>query len=71
MSGTLAGVTRPAVSAFARVQIAQDAPTAPLLPALPQPNGKIRIELPLGIWLSVDAMVDAEALARVLSVVSR
>jgi len=71
MSGTLAGVTRPAVPAFARVQIAQDAPTAPLLPAPPQPNGKIRIELPSGIRLSVDAMVDAEALARVLSVVSR
>jgi len=71
MSGTLAGVTRPAVPAFAQVQITHDAPTPPLLPARPQPNGKIRIELPSGIRLSVDAMVDAEALARVLSVVSR
>ena len=72
MSGTLAGVTRPAVPAFAQVQIAHE-PAVPLLPAPtpPGPTGKIGIELPSGIRLSVDAGVDVEALARVLSVVSR
>jgi transposase len=72
MSGTLAGVTRPSVPAFAQVQIAHE-PAVPLLPAptAPEPTGKIGIELPSGIRLSVDAGVDAEALARVLSVVSR
>jgi transposase len=73
MSGTLAGVTRPAVPAFAQVQIAQVEPMHPMIPAPtpPEPTGKIGIELPSGIRLSVDAGVDAEALARVLSVVSR
>ena len=73
MSGTLAGATRPAVPAFAQVQIAQAEPVVPLLPApsSPEPMGKIGIELPSGIRLNVDAGVDAEALARVLSVVSR
>jgi transposase len=72
MSGTLAGVTRPAVPAFAQVQIAQAEPVVPLLlaPSSPEP-GKIGIELPSGIRLSVDAGVDAEALARVFSVVGR
>jgi transposase len=71
MSGTLAGVSRPTAPAFAQVQIAQAEPTLPLLPAPPEPTGMIGIELPSGIRLSVDAGVDAEALARVLSVVSR
>ena len=71
MSGTLAGVSRPTAPAFAQVQIAQAEPILPLLPASPEPTGKIGIELPSGIRLSVDAGVDAEALARVLSVVSR
>jgi transposase len=72
MSGTLAGVSRPATPAFVQVQIAHE-PAVPLLPAstLPEPTGTIGIELPSGIRLSVDAGVDAEALARVLSVVSR
>ena len=73
MSGTLAGAGRPAVPAFAQVQIAQTEPVPPLLPAptLPEPTGRIAIELPSGIRLSVDSEVDAQALARVLSVVSR
>jgi transposase len=73
MSGTLAGVTRSVVPAFAQVQIATAETIVPLLPApsSPEPTGKIGIELPSGIRLSVDAGVDAEALARVLSVVSR
>ena len=73
MSGTLAGVTRPPAPAFAQVQIAQAEPIPPLLPAptSPEPTGKIGIELLSGIRLSVDAGVDAEALARVLSVIGR
>ena len=68
----VAGAARPTVPAFAQVQIAAE----PVVPRLPEPTvfepaGKIGIELPSGIKLSVDAMVDAEALARVLSVVSR
>lgn len=73
MSGMLAGVTKPVMPAFAQVQIAVAEPVVPLLPAptSPEPSGKIGIELPSGIRLSVDAGVDAEALARVLSVVGR
>jgi transposase len=71
MSGTLAGVSRPTAPVFAQVRIAQAEPTLPLLPAPPEPTGRIVIELPSGIRLNVDAGVDAEALARVLSVVSR
>lgn len=70
MSGTLAGVSRPTAPAFAQVQIAQAEPIPPL-PAPPEPTGKIGIELLSGVRLSVDAGVDAEALARVLSVVGR
>lgn len=73
MSGTLAGAARPVVPAFARVQIAHDEPPIPLLPGpmSPELTGKIGIELPSGIRLSVDEGVDTEALARVLSVISR
>lgn len=73
MSGTLAGSARPTVPAFAQVQVMVTEPVVPLLPAPtpPEPTGKIEIELPSGIRLSVDAGVDAEALARVLSVVGR
>ncbi len=41
--------------------------TEPALPA-PCPSGLIRIDLPDGLRVSVDAHVDAGALARVLSV---
>ena len=73
MSGTLAGSARPTVPAFAQVQVLATEPVVPLLPApsSAQPTSKIGIELPSGIRLSVDSGVDAEALARVLSVVSR
>ena len=72
MAGTFAGTARPTVPAFAQVQIAAE-PVVPLLPGptVSEPAGRIGIELPSGIRLSVDALVDAEALARVLSVVSR
>ena len=73
MSGTLAGSARPTAPTFAQVQVLATEPVVPLLPAptSPEPTGRIGIELPSGIRLSVDAGVDAEALARVLSVVGR
>lgn len=59
---------------FAEVIIAD--PVMPALPAaLPPPSpdiaSKIAIELPGGIRLSVDALIDAEALGRVVSVLQR
>ena len=73
MSGTLAGSARSPVPVFAQVKVMATEPMVPLLPAPtpPEPTGKIGIELPSGIRLSVDTGVDAEALARVLSVVGR
>ena len=59
--GKLAGVV-PSLPVFAEVRV-----TEPALPA-PCPSGLIRIELPGGVRVSVDAHVDADALARVLSV---
>ena len=57
-------------ASFAEVSIAD--PVAIPLPApAPEALGKIGIELPSGIRLSVDAWVDAEALGRVLSVLQR
>lgn len=74
-------LTQPAVetgSSFAEVSIADPvaiSPPAPpplsSLPSLPEPWGKIAIELPSGIRLSVDASVDTEALGRILSVLGR
>ena len=63
-------------ASFAKVRIADPMATAPLLPSsspsqFPTPSGQIAIELPSGIKLSVDALVDAEALGRVLSVLGR
>ena len=59
--GKLAGVV-PSLPVFAEVRV-----TEPALPA-PSSSGLIRIELPDGVRVSVDAHVDAGALARVLSV---
>lgn len=65
---------------FAEVSIADPMATAPLLPSqsppqfppqFPTPSGQIAIELPSGIKLNVDALVDTEALGRVLSVLER
>lgn len=63
--GKLRGVV-PALPAFAEVRVAEVEVAAPA----PQvtPSGLIRIELPGGVRVSVDALVDAGALARVLSV---
>ena len=68
MSGTLAGVARPVVPACASVQIADAVSIIPLLPApsVPEPSGRIGIELPSGIKLSVDglAVLVQQALAQ-------
>lgn len=69
MSGQL-GMVRPAAPVFAEVAVAEPPclppPTAPLV----EP-GRIGIELPSGVKLTVDAAVDGDALARVLSVLAR
>jgi transposase len=41
------------------------------VPVLPASGGHIGIELPSGVKLTVDAGVDAEALARVIAVLTR
>lgn len=61
-------------ASFAEVRIADPVatqPSASLRPPVPETSGRIAIELPSGIRLSVDASVDAEALGRVLSVLDR
>ena len=63
--GKLAGAM-PSLPVFAEVQVAELTPPAPQ-PA-PYPSGLIQIELPGGVRVSVDAGVDADVLARVLSV---
>ena len=82
MSGELASTPRPALlgpmveattPCFAEVRVL-DQPSAPA-PARPpvcaDPPGRIGIELPSGVRLSVDAAVDAEALSRVLGALGR
>ncbi|HKP22524.1 MAG TPA: transposase [Dongiaceae bacterium] len=70
MSGELTGVRKPAEPAFAEVQISGH-PTL-LAPAASAPNGSpIGIELPSGIRVTVDATVDADALSRVIGVLTR
>ncbi len=70
MSGELAGVHKPIEPVFAEVQISEQ-------PALPAPTlaarsgSVIGIELPSGIKVTVDAMVDADALSRVIGVLTR
>ncbi len=76
MSGELTGAVAPALPCFAEVRIEETVqlaiapPTPPIAPAAEQAVGRIGIELPSGIRLSVDASVDAAALARVLSVLA-
>ena len=57
---------------FAEVRIADPVMPlpSPLLPPAEAP-GRIGIELPTGVRLSVDAAVDADALGRVLAVLAR
>ena len=63
--GKLAGVM-PSLPVFAEVRVAE--PVVPAPEPAPCPPGVIHIELPGGVRVSVDAHVDAVALARVLSV---
>lgn len=77
MSGELAGTPRPALPVFAEVRVTDDGPVttpalmSPVLPLSTEPIGRIGIELPSGIKLSVDASVDIDALGRVLSMLAR
>lgn len=64
--GKLAGVV-PSLPVFAAVRVAEPDPPAPQPSPCPS-SGLIQIDLPGGVRLSVDAHVDAGALARVLSV---
>ena len=72
MSGELTGIAPvAALPDFAEVRIAAHQAPIAALPPPPSPDvsGRISIELPSGIRISVDAQVDAAALARVLAVV--
>ena len=70
MSGELAGVRKSIEPAFAEVQISEQlALPAPMVVA--RNDGVIGIELPSGIRVSVDAMVDADAPSRVIGILTR
>ena len=78
MSGELTGITPvAAMPDFAEVRIAAPEqqvallPTPPSLSPSPDVSGRISIEFPSGIRISVDAQVDAAALARVLAILPR
>ena len=86
MSGELSGkpIPAPTVPVFAEVRIAESGPTVPALPPplaarsglveppiSVEPVGRIGIELPSGIRLTVDSGIDADALRRVLSVIGQ
>ena len=69
MSGQL-GLVRPVPPVFAEVEVAEPPRLPP--PAVPSADaGRIGIELPSGVKLTVDASVDGDALACVLSVLAR
>ncbi|WP_271190614.1 IS66-like element accessory protein TnpA, partial [Dactylosporangium matsuzakiense] len=70
MSGELTGVRPPALPTFSQVEVKDPVAGDVALPA-PSPCGHIGIELPTGVRLTVDAMVDADALARVIAVLGR
>ena len=69
MSGELTGTKQAALPAFAEVEVSE--PSLPVVPPSAQAPGRIGIELPSGVKLTVDAGIDADALARVISVLSR
>ena len=70
MSGAPTGVTVSSQPSFAEVQLAKAA-TLPAPVAAQAGRGRIRIELPSGARLTVDASVDADALSRVIGVLTR
>src|SRR3546814_2270503 len=61
LAGDLTGAKRTPVPSFAEVEVSVPATAT-------AGSGQIGIELPSGVRLTVDAAVDADALARVLSV---
>lgn len=70
----LAGPEEPVPPSFAEVVIADTVTSPSMLPSpmrTAEAAGCIAIDLPSGVRLSVDASVDAEALARVLTVLER
>lgn len=69
MSGELTGTKRTALPAFAEVEISE--PSLPVVAPPTQACGQMGIELPSGVKLTVDTTVDADALARVIGVLSR
>ena len=64
LAGGLTGAKRASVPSFAEVEVS--VPTTALAG-----SGHIGIELPSGVRLTVDAAVDTDALARVMSVLAR
>ena len=64
LAGDLTGAKRTRAPSFAEVEVS--VPTAATAG-----SGQIGIELPSGVRLTVDAAVDADALARVMSVLAR
>lgn len=64
LAGDLTGTKRTPAPSFAEVEVS--VPTAATTG-----SGQIGIELPSGVRITVDAAVDADALARVMSVLAR
>ena len=64
LAGDLTGAKRPPPPSFAEVEVSVPPPAT-------AGSGQIGIELPSGVRLTVDAAVDADALARVMSVLAR
>ena len=64
LAGDLMGAKRTSVPSFAEVEV-------PVPSAALAGSGQIGIELPSGVRITVDAAVDADALARVMSVLAR
>lgn len=70
MSGELTGVRQQPEPTFAEVRISE--PPALLAPPVcTQGGNSIGIELPSGIKVTVDATIDADALARVIGALTR
>lgn len=75
MSGVLGGIRKVADPAFAEVEVTESvalpAPTVAPQRTAQIGSGQIAIELPSGVRLTMDASVDAEALSRVIGVLTR
>lgn len=75
MSGVLGGIRKVTEPAFAEVTVTEPpalmAPTTTTPPPSQVGLGQIAIELPSGVRLTMDASVDADALSRVIGVLTR